>query len=42
MVELLNTKLFIPPLRPDLVPRLIQLLHEGLRTKPHPGNKQFE
>jgi LuxR family transcriptional regulator, maltose regulon positive regulatory protein len=33
--ELLTSKLFIPPLRPSLVPRprLIQLLNEGLYTK---------
>ena len=33
--ELLTSKLFIPPLRPGLVPRprLIQLLNEGLTTK---------
>lgn len=32
MVELLSSKLFIPPLRPNLVPRprLVQLLHAGL------------
>ena len=33
--ELLTSKLYIPPLRPSLVPRprLIQLLNEGLYTK---------
>ena len=33
--ELLTSKLFIPPLRPGLVPRprLVQLLNEGLTTK---------
>ena len=33
--ELLTSKLFIPPLRPGLVPRprLVQLLNEGLHTK---------
>lgn len=33
--ELLTSKLFIPPLRPSLVPRprLLQLLNEGLSTK---------
>lgn len=33
--ELLASKLFIPPLRPSLVPRprLVQLLNEGLHTK---------
>ncbi len=35
MVELLSTKLFIPPLRPNLVPRprLIQLIRDGLQSK---------
>src|SRR5512136_2827442 len=33
--ELLTSKLFIPPLRPSLVPRprLVRLLNEGLHTK---------
>jgi ATP/maltotriose-dependent transcriptional regulator MalT len=33
--ELLTSKLYIPPLRPDLVPRprLVQLINNGLRTK---------
>ncbi len=34
-IPILATKLFIPPLRPDIVPRprLIELLNEGLRRK---------
>ncbi len=33
--ELLTSKLFIPPLRPNLVPRprLLQILNEGLQMK---------
>src|SRR5512147_2257180 len=34
-IELITSKLFIPPLRPSLVPRprLVDLLNEGLYTK---------
>ena len=35
MDQILTSKLFIPPLRPSLVPRprLVQFLNEGLHTK---------